>query len=394
MYNFDTIINRRHTNCAKWDEVDQDQLPMWVADMDFQSPPEVIAALEERVRHGIFGYSGGYEGWYSAFIEWMQKRFQWQVQREWITTSPGVVPALDMLIRALTEPGDGVVIQPPVYRPFFIVVRNNGRHLIENPLIYDGLKYHMDLDNLKKQLNPGVKLLILCSPHNPVGRVWEKRELEALGEICLEHGIRVISDEIHADLVFPDQEYTVFASFSPELEQNCVICTAPSKTFNIAGIQASNITIPNPELRSAYRRVLNTGELGLPNVFAVAAAEAAYTRGEAWLDELMIYVEGNFRYLQKYIAGHIPGIRVIEPQATYLVWLDCRDLGLDNQQLDSLMRDQARLVLSSGHIFGSNGNGFQRMNIACPRAILEEGLCRLKLAVCGGPLKPNTLPAE
>ncbi|HWP97932.1 MAG TPA: MalY/PatB family protein [Syntrophomonadaceae bacterium] len=381
MYNFDKIVSRRHTNCAKWDEVGEDLLPMWVADMDFQSPPEVIAALEERVRHGIFGYSGGYEGWDTAFIQWMKRRFGWQVDREWITTSPGVVPALDMLIRALTEPGDGVVIQPPVYCPFFAVVRNNGRKLLENPLIYDGCKYRMDLDNLERQLNPGVKLLILCSPHNPVGRMWEPRELAALGDICLEHGIRVISDEIHADLVFPGQRHTVFASLSSELEQNCAICTAPSKTFNIAGIQASNITIPNPEIRSAYRQVLNTGELGLPNVFAIAAAEAAYTQGEAWLDEMMIYVRDNFKYLQKFMAENIPRIKIIEPEATYLVWLDCRSLGMNNQQLDRFIRDQARLVLSPGHIFGSAGSGFQRMNIACPRAILEEALRRLESAV-------------
>lgn len=383
MYDFDEIIERRHTNCAKWDEVGEDMLPMWVADMDFKSPPEVAAALEKRAGNGVFGYSGGYEGWFRAVVEWMQSRYGWQVKNEWISTSPGVVPALDMLVRALTGPGDGVVIQPPVYPPFFNVVRSNDRKLLENPLIYDGKKYRMDLDDLERRLNPEVKLLILCSPHNPVGRVWEEQELNALGELCLKHKIVVVADEIHSDLVFPGRSHTVFASISREFEQNCVICNAPSKTFNIAGVQASNIIIPNPRLRSAYRKVLNTGELGLPNVFAVAAVEAAYNRGGNWLGEMMTYVYENYRFLKDFIEKRLSRIKVIEPEGTFLIWLDCRGLGVTDEQLDKLIKEKGRLILSPGHIFGSNGSGFQRINIACPRALLEEGLHRLETALGG-----------
>lgn len=383
MYDFDEIVDRRQTNCVKWDEVGQDILPMWVADMDFKSSPAIIAALEARARNGVFGYSGGFAGWYASLGRWMQKRYGWEVKPEWISTSPGVVPALDMLVRAFTNPGERVIIQPPVYPPFFRVVRGNGRQLVENPLYYDGQRYRMDLEHLKRQLESGAKLMILCSPHNPVGRVWTREELSALGELCLEHDTLVVSDEIHSDLVFSGCRHTVLASISPEFEQNCVICNAPSKTFNIAGIQASNIIIPNPRLRAAYRRVLSTGELGLPNVFAVTAVEAAYNHGEAWLEEMLAYVRNNLDYMTDFMANKIPAIKVIEPEGTYLVWLDFRGLGLDDEQLDLFLREKARLALSSGRIFGAAGSGFQRMNIACPRALLQEGLRRLESAVKG-----------
>lgn len=381
MYNFDEVINRRHTHSAKWDEVGEDLLPMWVADMDFKSPPEVIAALETRVRHGIFGYSGGYDDWYAALILWMKQHYAWEVQKEWISTSPGVVPALDMLVRALTRPGEGVIIQTPVYPPFFHVVEKTGRRLIENPLYSDGRKYRMDLPKLKQQIDQETKLLILCSPHNPVGRVWSRKELAALGEFCLEHGIVVVADEIHSDLVFAGHRHTVFATVSPEFEQNCVVCNAPSKTFNIAGIQASNIIIPSPELRKAFQHVLNTGELGLPNVFAVTALEAAYTSGEPWLRAMLVYVEENYRLAKTFIEQRIPEIRVIDSEGTYLLWLDCRNLQMSDEQLNRFIREKARLALSPGHIFGRVGRGFQRMNIGCPRSTLQEGLQRLEAAV-------------
>ncbi len=381
MYDFDEIIARRHTNSAKWDEVGEDLLPMWVADMDFKSPPEIISALEARARHGVFGYSGGYDGWYEALINWMSKRYGWEVNKEWISTSPGVVPALDMLVRALTQPGDRVIIQTPVYHPFFNVVKRNDRQLVENPLCFDGHKYRMDLEKLKQQIDSRTKLMILCSPHNPVGRVWSREELAALGQLCIKHGIVVIADEIHSDLVFPGKSHTVFAAISPEFEQNCVICNAPSKTFNIAGIQASSIIIPNQKIRSDYHHVLHTSELGLPNVFAVAALEAAYTWGEAWLKELLVYVQDNYRFTQAFMEQRIPEIKLIESEGTYLVWLDCRGLGLSDEQLDKFIKEKARLVLSPGRIFGTVGTGFQRMNIACPRLLLEEGLERLEKAV-------------
>lgn len=383
MYDFDKIVSRETTNCAKWDTVEKGLLPMWVADMDFQSPPEVIAALKERAEHGIFGYSGGYGGWFEALMQWMRKRYGWAPQREWISTSPGVVAALFMLVRALTEPGDRIIIQPPVYRPFYYVASSNGCELLENPLYFDGHKYRMDLDQLRQTVDSRVKLLILCSPHNPVGRVWIREELAALGQFCLEHEITIISDEIHSDLVFSGYKHTVLASLSKELEQNTVVCNAPSKTFNIAGIPASNVIIANENLRSAYRRVLRGSGLALPNVFSVTAVETAYTYGEAWLDELLHYLEDNYRAASSFIAQRIPEIKVIELEGTYLLWLDCRGLGLNDEELDGFIKEKARLLLEPGPSFGTGGSGFQRMNIACPRSRLLEALQRLEKAVRG-----------
>lgn len=381
MYDFDKIISRQNTNCAKWDAVDKDLLPMWVADMDFQSPPEVLAALQERVRHGILGYNGGYDSWSEALIKWTEKRNGWTPQQEWFSTSPGVVAALYMLVRALTQPGDRIIIQPPVYRPFFNVARSNGCELLENPLWFDGRKYRMNLGQLQLPKDARAKLLILCSPHNPVGRVWSREELEALGRFCLEHDIIIISDEIHSDLIFSNYRHTVLASISGELEQNTVICQAPSKTFNIPGIQASNVIIANEKLRSAYRRILHGSGLNLPNVFAVAAAEAAYRCGENWLEELMTYLEENYRFARNFFTTNIPEIKLVEPEGTYLLWLDCRGLGLNDKELDSFIKEKARLLLEPGTIFGTGGSGFQRMNIACPRQRLEEALLRLERAV-------------
>ncbi|MDD3272398.1 MAG: PatB family C-S lyase, partial [Syntrophomonadaceae bacterium] len=339
MYDFDKIVSRETTNCAKWDTVEKGLLPMWVADMDFQSPPQVIAALKERAEHGIFGYSGGYGGWFEALMQWMEKRYSWAPQREWISTSPGVVAALFMLVRALTEPGDRIIIQPPVYRPFYYIASSNGCELLENPLYYDGRKYRMDLEQLRQQVDSRVKLLILCSPHNPVGRVWSREELLALGQFCLEHEITIISDEIHSDLVLPGYKHTVLASVSKELEQNMIVCNAPSKTFNIAGIPASNVIIANENLRSAYRQVLRSSGLALPNVFAVTAVEAAYTYGEAWLNELLLYLEENYRLASSFLAERIPEIKMVEPEGTYLLWLDCRGLGLNDKELDSFIKE-------------------------------------------------------
>ena len=383
MYDFDKLISRENTNCAKWDTVEEGLLPMWVADMDFQSPPEVIAALQERVRHGVYGYSGGYGGWFEALIQWMKKRHGWVPQRDWISTSPGVVAALYMLVRALTEPGDRIIVQPPVYRPFFNVARSHGCELLENPLYFDGRKYHMDLERLRQQVDTRVKLLILCSPHNPVGRVWSQEELVALGQFCLEHEIIIISDEIHSDLVFPGYKHTVLASISKELEQNTVVCNAPSKTFNIPGIQASNVIIANENLRSIYRRALRNSGLALPNVFAVTAVEAAYTYGEPWLEELLLYLQDNYRLVSSFLAEYIPEIKVVEPEATYLLWLDCRSLGLNDKELDRFIKEKAQLLLEPGPVFGTGGSGFQRMNIACPRQRLMTALQRLKKAVRG-----------
>lgn len=382
MYDFDKIIPRENTNSLKWDAAEEGVLPMWVADMDFQAPPEVIAALKERAEHGVFGY-GSYGGWFEALAKWMGKRFGWEPQLEWITTSPGVVAGLFMLVRALTEPGDKIVIQPPVYRPFYTIARSNGCELVENPLYFDGDKYRMDFEQLKRVVDSRVKLLMLCSPHNPVGRVWSKEELWELGEFCLEHEIIILSDEIHSDLVLPGYKHTVLTSISKELEENMIVCNAPSKTFNIPGIHASNIIIANAKLRSAYQQVLRGSGLSLPNVFAVAAAEAAYTYGEPWLDQLLTYIEGNYRLVASFMAERIPEVKVIEPEGTYLLWLDFRSLGMPDEELDKFIREKAKLLLESGTIFGTGGSGFQRMNIACPRSRVMEALTRLEKAIRG-----------
>ncbi|MGE5389580.1 MAG: MalY/PatB family protein [Deltaproteobacteria bacterium] len=381
MYDFDEIVERRGTNCFKWDDVRGDLLPMWVADMDFKSPPEVIAALEARARHGVFGYAGCWDNWYEVLLKWMMKRYGWEARREWIDNSPGVVASLGMLVRAYTHPGDQVIIQTPVYPPFYTVIRSNGCQLVRNPLVLEDGKYRMDLSSLKTRITSRTRVMILCSPHNPGGRVWSPEELKELGEFCLERDIVIISDEIHCDLIFPGHRHTVLAALFPELEQSSAIVNAPSKTFNIAGIEAASTIIPNEKLRTAYRHILNSSGMDMPNVFAVTAVEAAYTCGEAWLDDLMIYVQDNYLLVKSFVEERIPQIKVIESEGTFLVWLDCRGLGMDDKEMNRFIRDNARLILSPGHIFGDEGKGFQRINIGCPRSVVREALQRLESAV-------------
>lgn len=382
MFNFDEIVNRKNTHCKKWDGISgDDMLPMWVADMDFKCPPKVIEALKKRVDHGIFGYPGGYDSYYEAVIYWMKRRYHWDVKKEWITSCPGIVPALNMLVRALTNPGDKVVIQTPVYPPFFNAVRNNGCHVIENPLKFDGEKYTMDFEDLEKKFDTRVKLMILCSPHNPVTRVWRKDELIKLGQLCIKNNVIIISDEIHSDIVFKGNQHTVFSCISEEFAQNSVICNAPSKTFNIAGIQTSNIIIPNEKIRTLFRHTLESTGLGSPNIFAIYALEAAYKYGEEWLEALLEYLRGNFVFLKKYIEENLPKIKVIESEGTYLAWLDLRFLGLEDNLIEDILKNKAKVVLSPGGIFGVSGSGFQRINIGCPRSTLQEGLDRLSRAL-------------
>lgn len=387
-YEFNDVIDRKNTDCLKWDGLeerfgftDEDLLPMWVADMDFKAPRAVIDAIIKRAEHGIFGYAGGYDRYYDAVIYWMKHRHRWEVQKNWITFTPGIVPALNMLVRALTHPGDKVIIQYPIYPPFFNAVMNNGCHVVSNPLKFDGTKYVMDFEDLEKKFDPRVKLMILCSPHNPVGRVWTKEELTRLGEICRKHQVIVISDEIHADLVFKGYRHIPFASISEEFAQNAVICTAPSKTFNIAGLQMSNIIIPNEKIRSQFLKARENIGISKPNVLGIAALEAAYRHGEDWLKELLEYLEENFIFLKKYIEEKIPQIKVIPLESTYLAWLDCRNLALTKEALEELIHKKAKLVLNQGYTYGSEGEGFVRLNIACPRTVVEEGLQRLEKAV-------------
>lgn len=398
-YDFDAEIDRRGTNSIKW-EFAQDPgdperwlqtersfgedrlLPMWVADMDFRSPQPVIEALVARAQHGIYGYSAPDDGFYRAIVDWMARRHNWEIDPRWICLTPGVVPALNLLVRTFVPPGERVLIQPPVYFPFFSAVENNGAELVHNPLIYEGGRYRMDYADLeRKAADPRVKMAILGSPHNPVGRVWSPEELKRFGEICLANDVLVVSDEIHGDLIHRGHTFTPFASLGPEFAGRSITCTAPSKTFNTAGLQLSTIIIPDDGLRAGFRKILRRDALVLVGAFGIVALQAGYEHGEEWLEQLIDYLGSNVEFLEAYMAEHIPQISVIRPEGTYLVWLDCRRLGLDKLELQRLFMDEARVFLEEGFIFGPQGDGFARINIACPRRVLAEALERIKAAI-------------
>jgi len=388
-YNFDEVIDRTNYHSVKWDElktkfgdIPKDVLPMWIADMEFRSPQPVIEAIKKANEHGIYGYTSRPDSYYQAIIDWMERRHNWKVKKDWLAFSPGVVPALSFIIRAFCQPGDKVVVQPPVYYPFFRVIENNGCHVVNNPLKLSNKKYFIDWEDLERKVDdPRAKLLILCSPHNPVGRVWQKEELIILGEICLKHHIIVVSDEIHADILFKGYRHIPFASISPAFAHNSITCTAPSKTFNLAGLQTSTIIIPNKKYYKIYNNILDSLALDENNVFGLVALEAAYRDGEEWLEQLLSYLNENLEFLMKYFKERIPKIKVIKPEGTYLVWLDCRQLGLSDKDLNNFMIKKARVALDDGYWFGAEGKGFMRINIACPRSFLEEGLKRIERAV-------------
>lgn len=385
--NFDQVINRYNTNSVKYDFAmengkPEDILPLWVADMDFPAPEAVVQKLQEVSRFGIFGYSEGKESYYAAIQNWYQKRFNWAIEDDWILKTPGVVFAVSMAVRALTEPGDGVMIQQPVYYPFRNVIRDNNRKVVNNPLVLCDGHYEMDLVDFEKKLKTeNVKLLILCSPHNPVGRVWTDKELKAVGKLCLKYNVKVISDEIHADFVYEGYKHSVFANLDERFRDICVTCTAPSKTFNLAGLQVSNIIIPNYEMRKkVYREIRSTGYGGL-SIMGIAACQTAYEFGEEWLEELKKYLSGNLDYVRTFIREKLPGVKLVEPEGTYLIWLDLRELGLSAEEQESLIVNKAGLWLDSGSMFGDEGVGFERINIACPRATLERAMMQLEKAL-------------
>lgn len=389
-FDFDRVIDRTGTGSFKWDLVDgifggTGLLPLWVADMDFESPPEVVEALIRRAQHGVFGYTAPMPEYFQAVVDWSAARHTWRIMPDWIVPAPGIVPALNLIIQTFTEPGDGVIVQKPVYYPFMRSIKNNGRAVINNPLKLEGSRYRFDVDDLaRKAQDPAVKILILCSPHNPVGRVWTRDELERIGDICLSRDILVVSDEIHCDLLYPGHRHVPFGSISDELLMKSIVCTAPSKTFNLAGLQTANLVIANPDLRQRYKRTIERLGLTWPNLFGAEALTAAYRHGGEWLDRLMEYLGGNLAFLKEFIAGNMARVKVIEPEATYLVWLDFREYGMDTEALKLLLRDKACLALDDGFIFGSpEGNGFERINIACPRTILEEALTRMHKALAG-----------
>jgi len=385
-YNFDEIIPRRHTNCFKYDfgaEIGKpaDVIPMWVADMDFQTPPEVTAKIIAAARHAVYGYSLVSDAYRTAVGDWFERRFDYRPERDWLVTSPGVVFAVATAIRSQTEPGQAVLIQEPVYHPFTRLITANGRKMVNNGLIYKDGRYTMDLNDFEKQIvEHQVKLFILCNPHNPVGRVWTKEELTAMGEICLKRDCLVAADEIHCDFIRPGHRHQVFAALSPEFAANSIICTAPSKTFNLAGLQASNIFIANKEVREKFIREKNNAGYSELNTLALVACQAAYQHGGDWLDQLLAYLESNFDLLKKEI-GSMPGIKMAEPEGTYLAWLDFRGLGLSAEALDDLVTNKAKLWLDEGPKFGRGGDGFYRMNLACPRGTLERALTQLRAAL-------------
>lgn len=386
-YDFDTVVERRGTNSLKYDfakerGMSEDVLPLWVADMDFQTAPEIRERLSRAVSHGIFGYSEGKEDYFAAVSHWYQKQFGWEPKRKWLVKTPGVVFAIAAAIRAFTKEGDAVLQQQPIYYPFGEVIQKNRRKQVNNALkLVDG-HYEIDfLDFEEKIIANDVKLFLLCNPHNPVGRVWKEWELRKMGDICLKHGVLIVSDEIHSDFTYPGHPHHVFASLDERYADISVTCTAPSKTFNLAGLQVSNIFIPNPVLKQSFKDAIGRTGYSQVNVMGLIAAQTAYEKGEEWLLELKEYLKGNLDFTRNYLKEHLPEIKLIEPEGTYLIWLDCRGLGLSEEERQVLIAEKAKLWLDKGSLFGPEGEGFERINIACPRSVLEQALQRLEAAI-------------
>jgi len=387
-HDFDRVIDRSSTCSIKYDPASRgkpdDVLPMWVADMDFAAPSCVIDALAARARHGIFGYSEPDKAYCDAVQKWFSERFGWSAEPEWLICTPGVVNALYVAVRAFTEPGDAVLVQNPVYYPFNSAVRHTGRELLVNELAYDRLapnggRYRIDFDDFEKKIRQA-KLFILCSPHNPVGRVWTRDELIRMGELCLRHGVTVISDEIHQDIVFRGHRHLVFAALDGRFADITVTCTAPSKTFNLAGLNHANIFISSEPLRARFKQEYASCGLSQPGIMGLAACQAAYTGGADWLDALTGYLDGNMSLIREFLQARIPKIKLVEPEGTYLAWLDFSQFEMPDQELDSAITRTAKLWLNSGPLFGRGGSGFQRMNAACPRSVLHDALKRLETA--------------
>ncbi len=381
---FDKVIDRRNTRCLKYDfakrrGMPEDVLPLWVADMDFATSSYIEDALIERAKHGIFGYSEVQTPYFEILANWLKKHHNWDVQEKWLIKTPGVVFALAMAVKAYTEIGESVLIQAPVYYPFYEVIRDNGRKIVENELyLGDDNRYHIDFEDFEdKIISEKVRLFILCSPHNPVGRVWTAEELVKLGDICVKHGVIVVSDEIHADFVFKGRHH-VFASLKKEFENISITCTSPSKTFNLASMMMSNIFIPNHELKRKFRKELDAAGTSQLGIMGLVACEAAYSKGEEWYRSMIEYVRKNIEFTKEYIAENIPDVSMIDIEGTYLVWLDFHKTGLSAEELDRRIILNAKLWLDSGKIFGKCGEGFQRINVACPRSILKEALDRIK----------------
>ena len=379
-YNFSKLTNRFNTNSLKWD-VNNNELPMWVADMDFETAPEIREAIRKKVDFGIYGYTIIPDEYYLSISNWWERRHNFKIEKEWILFCTGVVPAISSIVRKMTREGDNVLVQAPVYNIFYNSIVNNNRKVLSSDLCFDGKEYSIDYEDLERKLSdPATTLMILCNPHNPIGKVWSKETLKKIGELCIKYNVLVVSDEIHCDLTYGNS-YTPFASISPEIAQNSITCIAPTKTFNLAGVQSSNIIVPNDEIRRMVNRGINTDEVAEPNAFAIEATIAAFTKGEPWLNELIEYLAENKRVVQKFIHDELPGLNLIHSDATYLLWIDCSSITKDSLEFCKFIRKETGLYVSSGHVYGSNGGHFIRMNIACQRERVEDGLSRLKVGV-------------
>ena len=386
-YDFSQVIERNNTLSIKYDFAKERKKPsgllsLWVADMDFPVAQEIKDALIERCNHGIFGYSEVKTPYYEVIAKWYEEKFNWPTKKQWLVKTPGVVAAIANAIRAFTNIGDAVLIQKPVYYPFFLTIEDNQRKVVNNSLVYKNGRYEMDfVDFEEKIISHKVKLFVLCSPHNPVGRVWNKEELLKIGDICLKHKVIVVADEIHADFVYQGHQHQVFANLKTDYQEITVTCTAPSKTFNIAGLQVSNIFIANENLRKKFKQELKKTANADINAMGLIACQAAYSQGEDWLRQVKIYIAENLEYVKNFLRDNLPQVKLVEPEGTYLLWLDFRELNLTEEELEDLIINKAKLWLDGGTMFGVEGLGFQRINIACPRKILEQALEQLVQAI-------------
>ncbi|MCA1064914.1 pyridoxal phosphate-dependent aminotransferase [Rossellomorea aquimaris] len=386
MSRFEELINRKGSSSVKWDMTKtvfgkDDVLPMWVADMDFLPPQEVLDSLHERLKHGIFGYTFVGEGAASSMKDWVLKRHGWNIEESWLQYSPGVVPAISTVIQALTVPGDKVLVQSPVYTPFFSLVEDNDRVIVNSPLVYHDGSYTIDFGAFEESLKSGVKLFLLCNPHNPSGRVWTKDELTKMAQLCRKYNVVIVSDEIHSDLVFKPHTHIPVASLDDAFKDMTITCIAPSKTFNLAGLQASAMITPNGDLREKMALIHKKQGFFTLNTFGIVGMEAAYRHGEGWLEEVLEYLQENVRVTKEFIIKNLPDLRLVDPEGTYLLWIDCTKMGLSDEELKERLLDKGKLALEPGTKYGSGGEGFVRMNIACPRRTLMDGLERLRTAL-------------
>ncbi len=386
IWNFDELVVREGTDCVKYDLRKKvfgkkDVIPMWVADMDFKTPGFIIKAMRERLEHGIFGYSFRPEEYYNSIVRWLERRHSWKIQKEWISFSPGIVPALNFCTLAFTDPGDSIIVQPPVYFPFFSAVEAHNRKLVYNRLKFNSGRWEMDFNSLKDSITGKTRMIIISNPHNPVGRAWTRDELTKLAEICLENNILILSDEIHSDLILPGFRHIPFAALSDDIASHTITFIAPSKTFNLAGLHTSSVIISDPELRKSFNRVVEDLHVGGGNIFGTVASTAAYMHGEEWLDDMLEYVDANVCFVMDYFTRMIPEIVPVRPEATYMIWLDCRKLGMNGKELQEFFVSKSGVGMNEGSVFGPGGEGFMRMNLATTRQTVVKAVEQINNAV-------------